>query len=505
MRNLLPVILCLLFLVGCKQVNELQPAPPVRPVPTLDTVRISKSKRQEQYRPQIHYTVLRNWMNDACGLFWKDNRWHLGYQYNPYGIDCDFAHLGWGHASSTDLFHWTEHSPILYYDHLGPAFSGCAIVDTANVAGFGRGAVLAFYTIAGVSQQIGLAVSTNNGYTYTKYSGNPVVASSLPDFRDPKVVWDAQRKRWTMVIARGGAHGIEIWHSTNLLHWDFDGIFFTSIARCNMGQWECPDLIPWGNKWVLLISVNANGPTIGSGTMYFVGDFDGRMFYPDTDDYPLWLDYGPDCYAATTFANAPDGRKILMPWLNNWDYAPLVPPTKWKSAFGLPREMSLQQIQGKYRLCGLPVVEIENLVDLAWVDLGYGPTQYSYYYQNPDAWQVHVTLPLTCCDTLVLANHKSEKCMLLLNGPQRQIILNRADHCGQHSFSTLYPIPTIVAPIYGDSIDINIFVDQSSVEIFTRDGSSVISATVYPQSIYTDITTKHSQSKVAVRTLQTIW
>lgn len=504
MKQLIFIILCFFVLTGCKHIDSMQPTPPPQPKPITDTIRVSASKRIEQYRPQIHYTVLRNWMNDACGMFWKDGRWHLGYQYNPYGIGCDFAHLGWGHASSTDLFHWTEHSPTLYYDRQGPIFSGCAIVDTANVAGFGKDAILAFYTIAGGSQQIGLAVS-NNGYTYTKYSGNPVVFSSLPDFRDPKVVWDAQRKRWTMVIARGGAHGIEIWHSNNLLQWNFDGIFSTPIARCNMGQWECPDLIPFGDKWVLLISVNANGPTIGSGVMYFVGNFDGQMFYPDDDDYPLWLDYGPDCYAATTFANAPSERKILMPWLNNWDYAPLVPPTQWKSAFGLPREVSLQQIQGKYRLCGLPVIEIENLADSAWIDVGHGPIRHSYYYQNPDAWQVHITSPITHCDTLVFSNHKEEECRLLLNGPQRQIVLNRGDRCGQHSFSTLYPIPTIVAPVYSDSIDLNIFIDQSSIEIFAQDGSAVISATIYPQSIYTELKTTNNQSNVAVRTLQTVW
>ena len=273
-----------------------------------------------------------NWSNDPNGLFYKDGVWHLYYQFNPNGIGCDFGGMSWGHASSTDLMHWQEKSPVLYPDAMGAMYSGCSVVDHDNKAGFGNGAVLAYYTASGEKQVICLAVSTDGGETFWKYDRNPIVPSTgLVNFRDPKVVYDAKRGRWTMLVARGWDLGAEIWHSYNLMQWDFDGIFRVNIERCNMSQWECCDLMYFdqADKWVAVVSINPNGYITGSSTMYFVGSFDGVTFTPDEEDYPRWLDYGADCYAGVTFDNAPDGRKVMTAWMNNWDYAPLCPPQAW--------------------------------------------------------------------------------------------------------------------------------------------------------------------------------
>ena len=489
------------------------PEEPVTPVvPQEDTIPAeepvpSPSTRQEQYRPQIHYTTWCNWSNDPNGLVYKDGVWHMYYQYNPNGIDCNFGGMSWGHAVSYNLMQWEEHNTVLYPDERGAIFSGCSVVDHNNVAGFGNGAILAYYTAAGAKQLICLAVSTDGGESYFKYDRNPIVPSyELNNFRDPKITWDPHRSRWTMTIARGWDLGIEIWHSYNLMNWDFDGIFRVNIERCNMSQWECCDLLYFDevDRWVMVVSVNPNGYITGSSTMYFVGQFDGVTFTPDADDYPLWLDYGADCYAGVTWANAPGGRKVMLAWMNNWDYAPQCPPTQWKSAYTIPRELYLRKKGDHYVLCSEPVRELNNL-SMGWQF--FTQTPFSIAGDYLDAWEMKASFSTKTDAKITLSNDAGEQYVITYDAGQRRLYCNRSGQTGEYLFSALFAIPSMSGPIEGNSdrMDMDIIVDKSSVELFANDGSCCFTNTVYPKTIYRTITIEGDFYDGKVQPLETIW
>ena len=206
----------------------------------------------EQYRPLIHYTPAKNWINDPNGLIYVDGTYHLFYQYNPMGND--WGNMSWGHATSTNLIHWTEQPVALTKDELGDIFSGSAVYDKDNTAGFGKGTIIAIYTSSGAHQQQSMAYSTD-GINFTKYENNPIIANSTEaDFRDPKVFWYEEGHYWVMALAMGWKYSIQFWKSTDLKNWSKLSDFSTPHIECNRGQWECPDLIRMKyngeDKWV---------------------------------------------------------------------------------------------------------------------------------------------------------------------------------------------------------------------------------------------------------------
>lgn len=472
---------------------------------------VSSSSRQEQYRGQVHYSPMRNWMNDPNGLYYQDGEWHLCYQYNFEGMGCDFDHMCWGHASSPDLMHWTEHTPVMHWDANGAIYSGCTVVDEKNVSGYGQNSVLSFYTIhGGGREQIALAVKPKDSPLYEKKG--IVIHSDLGDFRDPNVVWDAQHSRWIMTIARGDAHGVEIWRSTNLTHWDFCGIFTTNNERCKMGAWECPALIEipvmvnrqssnGQSKWVLLISTNHNAAVFGSGTMYFVGDFDGTMFVPDHTAYPRFLDYGLDCYASIPFSHTPSDRKVAIGWLNNWDYAPLVPCSPWVSSMTMPRELSLRQVGDCYYLCSALPQEINNLVvkqhevDSIWTE-----------GNNCDAWLIESTVALTTPARWQISNARGEMYEVCYDAAARRVVCDRSGRSGATNFSNIFAVSSMSCPVQAsaDSIHVQILVDHSSVEVLSEDGAVAVTNLVFPTEPYHLLHTEGVGSTI-VKQLQTIW
>lgn len=311
----------------------------------------------EPWRPAFHFTPPANWMNDPNGLVYHNGTYHLFYQYYPDSTVWGPMH--WGHATSPDLFHWTHQPIALYPDSLGWIFSGSAVIDKNNTAGFGKDAMVAIFTYhndaiwkAGRknTESQGIAFSLDEGLTWTKYPGNPVLNNSgEQDFRDPKVSWHAARKCWIMVLAAGDR--IKMYSSVNLTSWKFESDFVPDVKE-PYGVWECPDLFPMksGNeeKWVLILSQNMNGPNGGSATRYIVGSFDGMNFRAETT--PRWIDHGTDYYAAVTYDNAPGGKRILLGWMSNWMYAEKTPTKEWRSAMALPRELSLIRSASGYRL-----------------------------------------------------------------------------------------------------------------------------------------------------------
>jgi len=324
----------------------------------LDPNQISGADTSEVYRPLYHFSPEAHWMNDPNGMFYKDGTYHLYFQYYPEGNQWGPMH--WGHASTKDLVHWTEHPIAIYPDTaLGYIFSGSAVIDTFNVSGLGMDSaqppIIAMYTFhkrPGDVQTQGISYSLDGGMTYEFYEGNPVLPNpELKDFRDPKMMWDG--KQWICVLTVG--QEIAFYGSQNLLDWTPLSRFSGEYGN-HGGVWECPELFSLTTekgirKDILLVSIGSGAPNGGSGTQYFVGHWDGKEFIAEHDDQ-RYMDWGRDNYAGVNWWNAPTnrGKKLFMGWMSNWDYAQVVPTYKWRSSMTLPRELSLVELDGQFRI-----------------------------------------------------------------------------------------------------------------------------------------------------------
>lgn len=326
---------------------------------------------KEPHRPQIHFTPKEKWMNDPNGMVYYNGTYHLFYQYYPDSTVWGPMH--WGHATSSNLVHW-QHQPVaLYPDSLGYIFSGSAVVDANNTSGLGENgkpplvAIFTHHDPKGEEakkndyQTQSIAYSLDEGKTWIKYKGNPVLKNpGIKDFRDPKVSWHEESKKWIMTLAT--LDRITFYSSRNLKDWTKESEFGKDVGA-HGGVWECPDLFQLeyeGKKLlVLIVNLNPGGPNGGSATQYFVGSFDGHQFSPLATD-TRWLDYGPDEYAGITWANTGD-RKIFLGWMSNWQYANKVPTEKWRSAMTIPRDLALQKIGDKYLIASKLVPELEAL------------------------------------------------------------------------------------------------------------------------------------------------
>ena len=339
---------------------------------TWQSLQLSDSfdtSKKDYYHPSYHHTPPYGWMNDPNGMFYKDGTYHLYYQYNPFGSK--WGNMYWGHATSRDLIHWQTHEPALARDTLGHIFSGSAVIDRMGTAGFGKDAILAYYTahrtLGGKQWQAQcLAYSTDNGMTYTKYQGNPILApfDGVADFRDPKVFWYAPRKAWYMIVSADKE--MRFYRSEDLKKWDYVSAFGEGYgARPN--QFECPDFfeLPMPEtgerKWVMLVNINPGCPFGGSATEYFIGTFDGETFTPDTKpEVARWLDFGKDHYAFVTFHGVKE-RILGMPWTSNWQYANVTPFKQSRGMNGLPRELFLFSSAGRSYVGSRPAREVTAL------------------------------------------------------------------------------------------------------------------------------------------------
>jgi len=466
--------------------------------------------RDEQYRPQVHFTPAKNWMNDPNGMVCQDGVYHLFYQYNPQGND--WGNMSWGHATSTDLMHWTEQTVALTSDELGAVFSGSAVIDKNNDAGFGANALVAVYTAAGETgdvqgkQQQCIAYSTDGGKSFQRYADNPVIKNDDENLRDPKVFWHEKSRQWVMALAKGWKMGVEFYGSTDLKSWRHLSTFFVQLAGRPSLQWECPDLIEMGDKWVLLVSVNPGGPIVGSGTMYFVGQFDGTTFLAEnpggTEVYdPRWLDYGMDNYAGVTWSNTGD-RKIMIGWMNNWSYAGNVPCSPWRSAMTLPRELRLMDVGGQTLLAADVVTEIETIAG-EWQSVSNGAV-----FPEAKAYHVQMTLPLTQAATIALQNAQGEKLTFDVSPSERAIIGHRTALSGRTDFNGTFSIPSMRAPlnVEGDEVLLDFYIDQSSVELLSNHGAMSQTTLVYPTSVYNSVSIDGpAPTSLRVRPLKSVW
>ena len=478
----------------------------------------------EPYRPQYHFTPPEKWMNDPNGLVYNKGVYHLFYQYYPE--DIVWGPMHWGHAISKDLIHW-DHKPIaLFPDKNGYIFSGSAVIDTENTSGFGtkeNPALVAIFTYHDINgeragrtdfQTQGIAYSLDNGDTFIVYKGNPVIKNSgIKDFRDPKVFWNDKNKNWTMLLVAGDH--LQIWQSENLIKWEKVSEFGKKQGA-HGGVWECPDLFPLKvdgvEKWVLLISINPGAPNGGSGTQYFIGDFDGKTFTSDQKDIK-WIDWGTDNYAGVTYNNTPDNNRVFIGWMSNWSYARDTPTEKWRSAMTIPRNLSLKKIEKEYHLINYPVQYISSITEKDLVEKVSLSASSEVLISNTNLNQSEIKFVTSARNfSIALQNDNSDLLSLQMNGGENIFLLDRSKSGKvdfQKDFGSIQKMPITNLP--DGEIEVRILMDWSSVEIFINKGQYVMTAQVFPNTNYSKLVFKNNSDQeidlgeVSISKINSVW
>lgn len=467
---------------------------------------------KEMFRPVYHHTPAYGWMNDPNGMFYKDGVYHLYFQYNPYGSV--WGNMHWGHSTSTDLMHWKFEGCAIVPDAWGAIFSGSCVVDHENTAGFGKEAVVAFYTSAkstpwGDIQMQSMAYSLDNGKTFTKYEGNPILTSSEKDFRDPKVFWYAPGKHWVMILAVG--QHMEIYSSVNLKEWKKESEF-GAMQGAHGGVWECPDLVEIPvegtreKKWVLICNLNPGGPFGGSAAQYFVGSFDGKKFVNESPTQTKWMDWGKDNYATVTWNNAPDGRCIALGWMSNWQYANNVPTRQYRSANTLARDLTLYREGQELYLKSTPSVEVKKArgkkVSIPSFRVSEKHEIVNLFEEKQGAYEVEILIQNAGASKIAfcLLNDKGEKVSMYYDLNRKQFVMDRSES-GTVDFSKDFPAVTVAPANVDKELTLRLFVDRSSIEAFGEDGKFVMTNLVFPSQPYVKMCFEADKNGYAVKSL----
>ncbi len=442
----------------------------------------------DNYRPSFHFTPPSNWLNDPNGLVYFDGEYHLFYQYHPH--NSVWGPMHWGHAVSTDMVNW-QHLPIaLYPDEHGMIYSGSAVVDWNNSAGFGEKALVAIFTYNKDHLETqNLAFSTDKGRTWTKYAGNPVIPhpEHLKDFRDPKVFW--HEDHWVMCLAAGDT--ILFYTSANLKQWDQSGSFGGGYGSTD-GVWETPDLfqLPVINasdsSWVLIVGVGNGGPAGGSATQYFIGNFDGRNFISEnSSDTILWADHGADYYAPQSWSNEPNLRRIMVGWMSNWQYANVIPTSTWRGVFSIPRELSLAQTANGIRLVHKPASELEKLRNTHhyWQSTVIQSDSNLLDGIQAKALEIRAEFQITNdvkCFGFHVRMGMDERTAISYMVEEKTLQVDRT-HSGKVDFADAFAaIHSVELQPIDNIISLHIFVDSSSIEVFANDGLVVLTDLIFP-------------------------
>ena len=488
----------------------------------------------DYYRPSYHFTPLYGWMNDPNGMVYKDGEYHLYFQYNPYGSK--WGNMHWGHAVSKDLVHWENLDPAIARDPVGHIFSGSSVVDKKNTAGFGKDAIIAIYTNNSVNhnEMQCIAYSNDNGRTFTKYEGNPVLTpfDGLKDFRDPKVFWYEKGKCWYMIVSADKE--TRFYKSKNLKKWTYVSAFGKGLGQ-QPCQYECPDFfqLPVNGdkkkmKWVMTMNINPGCWFGGSATEYFVGDFDGKNFTcPDAHDVK-WLDWGKDHYATVTFSNTGD-RVLGITWMSNWQYANLTPFKQNRGANGLPRELKLYEKNGKYYISEDVAPEVyalrkdtKNLADASVADAkdlkGVAANMEGAFEIEAD-----VTPDANGIAGIEISNNKRERTMIYFDMKQGKVVMDRTESGltdfgkqavphdielawdkqlaaegkeparitnsinYKNDFALATWAPLSLCEDGKKTYHVDIFVDKSSVELFVDGGRIAMTNLVFPVAPYENV------------------
>lgn len=463
------------------------------------------------FRPAIHYTAKNTWLNDPNGLVYHEGIYHLYYQNNPFGNV--WGNMSWGHATSVDLVNWDEQPVAILCDAEEDIFSGSIVIDQYNTSGLGNGQaapLVAIYTSAykdssarrGTQAQ-SLAWSSDGGYTWTKHQGNPVLDRNSADFRDPKVFRYSgpPGSYWVMVAVEANEHKVVIYSSDNLRDWHYLSSF--GPANATGGVWECPDLFPLPldgdeeqTKWVLTVNLNPGGPNSGSGGQYFVGHFDGVAFTSQTTvtdgsnqtadlDTYHWLDWGRDYYAAVSFNDAPDGRRLMVGWMNNWQYGAAIPTWPWRSSMSLVREISLVTHQGQPRLSQRVADEYRtgNALSVStWADLAIDEGMRHLHTGAPVEIIEVIFIPGSAGEFgLIIRGNGTDGTRIGIRPSENRLIMDRKSS-GNTEFHDAFA-STDTAPLKQDSdgsYTLTLFIDHCSVEVFAQNGLVTMTGLIFP-------------------------
>ena len=480
----------------------------------LDSLKLSDTfdtANREKYRPLFHHTPLYGWMNDPNGLVYKEGEYHMFYQYNPYGSM--WGNMHWGHSVSRDLVNW-EHLPVaIERDTMGHIFSGSSVVDFNNRAGFGKGSIISFYTSA--SDENGqiqcMAYSTDNGRTFTKYEHNPILtpADGIKDFRDPKVFWYEPDQKWVMLVS--AFKEMRFYSSTDLKEWTYMSAFGDGYG-VKPSMFECPDFFelpvdgnPQNKKWALIVNVNPGCLFGGSATQYFVGDFDGKQFICDTKpEVVKWLDWGKDHYATVCFSNTGE-RVIAVPWMSNWQYANVVPTKQFRSANGLPRELTMYKEGNDVYLAVNPVKEVEKLrIDSAKIDdfdYEQGCSMDASDYDNSGVYEINLTLEQGTASIagFKLKNNDGEFVDIYIDTKANKVYMDRTNS-GVTDFSKKeFAMATWADLSKQKAHTFRLFIDKCSIEMFVDGGKVAMTNLFFPTAPYNGIEFHAEGGKVNVK------
>lgn len=444
----------------------------------------------ESYRPQFHFSPAKNWMNDPNGLVYHNGEYHLFFQHNPFGNS--WGHMSWGHAVSKDLVNW-KHLPVAIPEEGDEMiFSGSAVVDNNNTSGFGINSeppLVAIYTghfSAKRTEVQSLAYSNDNGRTWKKYSGNPVLDIKKSDFRDPKVIWYQPANRWIMVVALANDRKVQFYSSPNLKEWTLLQEFDPQLQRNE--AIECPDFYPLvvdnnpeKQKWVLAFS---QGPL-----HYIVGDFDGTGFNADRvapgEQRKTRIDYGFDHYALQSYSDIPakDGRRISIAWMHNFAYE--YPTSPWKCNLTFPLKVELKTIRNKVVLVQNPVAEISNLRSkkYSFKNKTVSRIESKLKTINSQLTEISAEFDLGNATKVGFKVCKGEKeeTLVYYDVLARELIVDRSKS-GNVSFDNdFYPVSKAPLEILdGNRIRIHMLVDKASIEVFGNSGETVQTNLIYP-------------------------
>ena len=451
---------------------------------------------KELFRPQIHFSPRRNWMNDPNGLIFRNGVYHLFYQYNPTGDQ--WGNISWGHAISRDLLHWEE-CPVAIPASEQMIFSGCCVLDPKNTSGLTKNKddLIACYTsfayteneqgeLQNCGQSQSMALSYDDGQTFVPYEQNPVLDIHSTEFRDPKVFWHEPTGQWIMLVALASEYQIAFYCSPNLIDWSPSGTF--GPLGNTTAVWECPDLFQLpisdegSRKWVLTLS--AGSPHEGHlGMQYFIGEFDGRTFIPDPLPYPLYLDHGKDFYAGITFSHYPyDDHVLMMGWMNSHVYVKDIPTSPWRGSMSFPRELRLKRTAGGVRIIQMPFWGLGKLCrPIHFIRV-------SPYFQERE-W----TLPTQSFVLSLRIRNEGAHCfgLRVFQSDTEATLLTYDARRDVFSFDRSQSVMADFHPSFGSCDEISLalvdeefslllIADQSVIEVFLNNGIACLTQQVFP-------------------------
>lgn len=450
-------------------------------LPSIIETASATNSTSRPWRPEYHFSPSNGWMNDPNGLVYNDGVYHLFYQA---GADS----RRWDHATSTDLVNWTEHGTKIPDTESIQAFSGGAVIDEHNTAGFGDDALVALYTghhDDGTEDQR-LAYSTNNGRTVHKYEDNPILASDVGNWRDPNLFWYESEENWRMVVTRVAATedraaGVEIYSSEDLIDWTYE-----STYESGGEGWECPSLYERPvegsdeTRWVMTVS-----PVETRTVEHHVGRFDGTEF--DVEEV-VTADYGYDFYATQKWSNTPEDRGLQISWMNNWTYAMDTPTDGWRGAMTVPRTITLMDAEDDIEVRQTPAEEMTETRKETMAELDSGritPSRDPLEGEDVTGRTLELvaTIDPHSADRVGLRVREGDdqESVIVYDAVDEELRFDRTDS-GEFFDDGYYGVASApMEPLADGTIELRVLVDRCSVEVFANEGRRTMTNLVFPE------------------------